>query len=288
MKARDGVEQTFVMLDYCPIGLGVAPPGRGATPRSAIADELSDARTPAQRSLLIRTLLGAIGFDWLCYWRLNCVSDTITRAWYVRDYTAPGWPERYIDQRYLEVDPRIAFACRREWPLIWDLATLSATQPARDDTPHTTRSDETATRLKSLLSDAHEAGLRSGITFSLASPSSPQQSVLSLSCANLSRHWISDRIVGQAYALGLALHEYLIDYAGPLIARGEPSPHKSISKIQRHILDALVRGLSDRQIAESLHMSTHNVDYHLRLLKKRCGAANRVHLAYLAGQGELR
>lgn len=288
MRPRDSVDHGFVLLDGCPIGLGDAPHARAAALRPTIADELNDARTSAQRRLLIRTMLGAIGFDWLCYWRLNCVGDTVTRACYVRDYAAPGWPERYIEQRYLEVDPRIAFACRREWPLVWDLDTLRQTggEPGDDRTAH--RDVDTSPRLARMLADAHDAGLRSGITFSVASPRSAQQSVLSLSCANLSRHWISDRIVGQAYALGLALHEYLIGQAAPLVDLRDESRGKPISAVQQRILDALTRGLSDRQIAESLHMSTHNVDYHLRLLKKRFGAANRVHLAYLAGQGELR
>lgn len=288
MTPRDSVDHSFVLLDGCPIGLGDAPHARAATLRPTIADELNEARTPAQRQLLIRAMLGAIGFDWLCYWRLNCVGDTVTRAWYVRDYAAPGWPERYIKQRYLEVDPRIAFACRREWPLVWDLDTLRQTGDETGDEAVARRDIDTAQRLARLIADAHDAGLRSGITFSVASPRSAQQSVLSLSCANLSRHWISDRIVGQAYALGLALHEYLIDHTAPLVDPREEARGKPISPVQQRILDALTRGLSDRQIAESLHMSTHNVDYHLRLLKKRFGAANRVHLAYLAGQGELR
>lgn len=288
MRPRHSVDHSFVMLDGCPIGLGDAPRTPAAMQRASIADELNDARTPAQRRLLIRTMLGAIGFDWLCYWRLSCVGDTITRAWYVRDYAAPGWPERYIEQRYLEVDPRVAFACRREWPLVWDLDTLEQTGSQSADPAAARKSVNTAERFARLIADAHDAGLRSGVTFGLASPRSTQQSVLSLSCANQSRDWISDRIVGQVYALGLALHEYLIDHAAPLVATdGEPRG-KPLSVVQRRILDALTRGLSDRQIAQSLQMSTHNVDYHLRFLKKRFGAANRVHLAYLAGQGELR
>jgi DNA-binding NarL/FixJ family response regulator len=67
-----------------------------------------------------------------------------------------------------------------------------------------------------------------------------------------------------------------------------PPRAKPISQVQRRILSALTQGMSDRQIADQLQMSTHNVDYHLRLLKKRYGAQNRVHLAYLAGQHDAR
>jgi DNA-binding NarL/FixJ family response regulator len=42
--------------------------------------------------------------------------------------------------------------------------------------------------------------------------------------------------------------------------------------------------LSDKAIAEQLNMSPHNVDYHLRQLKKKYGAQNRVQLAYMAGR----
>lgn len=287
MRPRDSVDHSFVMLEGCPIGLSDAPHTRAAGLRPTISDELNDTRTPAQRRLLIRAALGAIGFDWLCYWRMNCVGGTVTRAWCVRDYAAPGWPERYIERRYLEVDPRIAFACRYESPFAWDLDTLAQSGSETDDDTAARKPSRPDERLARLLVDARETGLRSGITFSLVSPRSGQQSVLSFSSASVSRHWISDHIVGQAYALGLTLHEYLIDHVAPLVATGSQPRDKPITAVQQRILDALTRGFSDRQIAESLRMSTHNVDYHLRLLKKRFGAANRVHLAYLAGQREL-
>lgn len=279
LKSSECAEDSYVMLDgrqRCIADLASKPLPAA---RSAVADELSGARSPAQRRLLIGSMLGAIGFDWLCYWRLARVGDLITRALYVREYAAPGWPDRYVAQRYIEVDPRIAFACRYEWPLVWDLTSLA-------QAPYGNSVQTAEPRLRHLLDDAHEAGLRSGITFGLASPSSPHQSVINFSCANLSKHWIGDRVIGQAYALGLALHEYLLSHAASL--DDAPPRNKPISQVQRRILTALTQGMSDRQIADQLQMSTHNVDYHLRLLKKRYGAQNRVHLAYLAGQHDAR
>ncbi|MHA2941321.1 LuxR C-terminal-related transcriptional regulator [Ralstonia mannitolilytica] len=52
--------------------------------------------------------------------------------------------------------------------------------------------------------------------------------------------------------------------------------------MQRQILEFITSGLSDKAIAEQLNMSPHNVDYHLRQLKKKYGAQNRVQLAYMA------
>jgi DNA-binding CsgD family transcriptional regulator len=266
LKSSECAEESYVMLDgrqRCIADLASKPL---LAARSAVANELSGARTPAQRRLLISAMLGAIGFDWLCYWRLARAGDLITRALYVREYAAPGWPDRYVAQRYIEVDPRIAFACRYEWPLVWDLTSLA-------QAPYGKPAQSVEPRLRHLLDDAHEAGMRSGITFGLASPSSPHQSVINFSCANLSRHWI-------------ALHEYLLSHAA--MPDDAPPRAKPISQVQRRILSALTQGMSDRQIADQLQMSTHNVDYHLRLLKKRYGAQNRVHLAYLAGQHDAR
>ncbi|PMS08996.1 LuxR family transcriptional regulator [Trinickia caryophylli] len=241
--------------------------------RSAIVDALKAATGPEQRRLVISATLGTVGFDWVCYWRFARTGDLIRRALYVREYAAPDWPEHYIRQHYIEIDPRIAFACQCEWPLVWDLPTLADMPPASGDAA-------AASRVRSLLDDADQASLRSGVTFGLASPRSPFQSVVSFSSANESREWISDRVIGQAFAVGLALHEYLLAHAPAL---DEDSPTKPLTPTQRRILAALTQGSSDKEIAELLGTSAYNVDYHLRQLKRRYGAENRVHLAYLAG-----
>ncbi|CAN7579728.1 LuxR family transcriptional regulator [Trinickia sp. LjRoot230] len=273
MKTSKSIQHSLLMLDGRQNCLPEFVQRSSTAGRSAIVDALSAANGPEQRRLVISATIGTIGFDWVCYWRLARTGDLMTRALYVREYSAPEWPEHYINERYIEVDPRVAFACQCEWPLIWDLNSLA-------QAPHAEKPGGDQSRLHSLLTDADRAALRSGVTFGLANPRSPFQSVICFSAANESREWISDRVVGQAYAVGLALHEYLLAHAPSL---DEAPPTKPITQTQRKILAALTQGLSDKEIADVLGTSAYNVDYHLRQLKRRYGAQNRVHLAYLAG-----
>ncbi|MGT2433929.1 autoinducer binding domain-containing protein [Cupriavidus basilensis] len=123
----------------------------GATARaesfSETAQDLRAAHGAQERQLLLRAVLRSIGFDWLCYYRLTRIGESITRVLYFRAYSPPNWPKRYVDERYFEVDPRLAFALRYEWPLVWDLADLGATLTAPAD----------ADRLHRLLQDAERA-----------------------------------------------------------------------------------------------------------------------------------
>ncbi|MHA2941320.1 autoinducer binding domain-containing protein [Ralstonia mannitolilytica] len=131
---------------------------------SETAHDLRTAHGPQERQLLLRAALRSIGFDWLCYYRVTRIGESITRVLYFRAYSPPSWPKRYVDERYYEVDPRLAFALRYEWPLVWDLTDLGATPTAPAD----------AERLHRLLQDAERAGLRSGISFGALSPAQPR------------------------------------------------------------------------------------------------------------------
>jgi DNA-binding CsgD family transcriptional regulator len=57
-----------------------------------------------------------------------------------------------------------------------------------------------------------------------------------------------------------------------------------LSYEQQRILSLVVAGMSDKRIAKELSISVHKVDYHLRLFRRMYNAANRAHLAYLAGR----
>lgn len=56
------------------------------------------------------------------------------------------------------------------------------------------------------------------------------------------------------------------------------APAPTLSRTQQEVLRCLVRGMADREISEHLKLSPHTVDYHLRQLRKRFGARNRVQL----------
>jgi DNA-binding CsgD family transcriptional regulator len=261
------VEQCDIVL---PRGAHPAPIDNG----TSLVQQLRDAPTPAHRRLLVQGMLGMLGFDWLCYWRLTRIGDSLTRALYYPEYSIPGWAERYVAEKYIDVDPRIAYACANESPLVWDLPLLLEEAAAA-------RSHAAPTRFERLIDDAQAAGMRSGVTFGVIGARSRRHHVLTLSGTNPTKQWITERVVGAAYVLGLAVHAFLGECPEPDL----PDSHaRSITQVQQQILSALKTGMSDQDIARQLSMSRYNVDYHLRILRKHFGARNRVHLAYLAGQ----
>lgn len=236
---------------------------------SEIATDLAAAHSAHERKQLLRIALRTIGFDWFCYCRLTRLGEMVNRARYFDLCSPPGWAQRYVDQRYFDVDPRMAFACRHDWPLVWDHETLAA------DAPVTPASSE---RMQRFLEDADGCGTRSGIAFGLVDPGSLEHSVMIFSSVNTTSEWINDRVVGQAYALGLGAHSFL---AGQMASMAQTP---TLSDLQRRILNFTASGLSDREIAEQLNMSRSNVDYHMRQIRKKYGVLNRVQLAYLAGR----
>lgn len=54
---------------------------------------------------------------------------------------------------------------------------------------------------------------------------------------------------------------------------------KDLSTVQRRILGCLLRGLSNKEIARDLILTSYNVDYHLKCLRKRFSVRNRAQLA---------
>ncbi|WP_158244311.1 helix-turn-helix transcriptional regulator [Trinickia dabaoshanensis] len=237
---------------------------------SDIAADLARAHSPHERKQLLRIALRAIGFDWFCYCRLTRLGQIVNRARYFDLCSPPGWAQRYVDQRYFDLDPRMAFACRHDWPLVWDHGTLR--------TESAIATGEMNERMHRFLQDADGFGTRSGIAFGLVDPNSFEHSVIIFSSINATSEWINDRIVGQAYALGLGVHAFLAEHMASM------AQTPMLSDLQRRILNFTASGLSDRAIAQQLNMSRSNVDYHMRQIRKKYGVLNRVQLAYLAGR----
>ena len=249
---------------------GHASDAAGNDRASEIATDLANAHSPHERTQLLRIALRTIGFDWFCYYRLTRLGQMVNRARYFDLCSPPGWAQRYVDQRYFDVDPRIAFACRHDWPLVWDHATLRAEGRAA--------TDEASERMSRFLEDADGCGTRSGIAFGLVDPNSLEHSVMIFSSVNTTSEWIDDRVVGQVYALGLGVHAFLAEQMASM------TQTPTLSDLQRRILNFTASGLSDRAIAQQLNMSRSNVDYHMRQIRKKYGVFNRVQLAYLAGR----
>jgi DNA-binding CsgD family transcriptional regulator len=130
-----------------------------------------------------------------------------------------------------------------------------------------------------------EHGVRSGVMFSLGAGKSTSHAVVSLASAHAARDWITDSVLGQAIMFGMALHQV---WRAPLQTFARKArdweQEAPLSVMQRRVLTCLASGMSDKEIAIRLSTTAHNVDYHLRLIRRRYGATNRAQLAYIAGR----
>lgn len=255
---------------------------------ASIGHELAKADSAQARQALLRAALRAAGFDALCYMRVSRIGDTINRLAYFNAFSPTGWAQRYLCERFYEIDARLAYSSRHEWPMLWDLSTIATAAPvvgggaqaagaAIPAVPHHTAA---VARTARFAAAAREAGILSGVSFGLSTPDALDRCVVIFSSAVATKARLPDMAIGHAYALAVGLHEFLALRA-PQLHR--PTYSVQLSDIQRSILELVTRGLNDKDIAECIGTSHHNVDYYVRQLKKLYRATNRVQLAYIAG-----
>lgn len=225
----------------------------------------------AARQPLIHAALRKAGFQWLCYWRIQCVGELVRRAVCFDAYSPPGWLDDVRKAGLFGVDPRIGLACSRDWPVAWDFASLFGDR-------HASPPSSIARRF---IEGAAKAGVNSGVTMGLSTRRPSERVVVTFSSARTDRRWVTDRTMGEAYALALAVHAFI----GPRLrhAMPHPEPH-ALSGVQLAVLRLVSQGMSNREIAERLMVSDHVVAHHLRQLQYKCAARNRVQLAYVAGR----
>ena len=81
-------------------------------------------------------------------------------------------------------------------------------------------------------------------------------------------------------AAAVGVHECLVQRTPVSALR--PAAKADMPAAQQHILNHLIQGRSDKEIAYHLKLSEHTVDYHMRQLRKRFAARNRVQLVNAA------
>jgi DNA-binding CsgD family transcriptional regulator len=238
---------------------------------SRLVEELLAAGTPHGRERIVRSVLGMMGFDALAYATLDLTGGSKRWINFFESYVSRTWLACYLARGYEEIDPRLEAACRDAAPCVWDLDSLAAIRP----------SPLNAQTYRTFLFDLDAHGVRSGLIFGIGAAAGASRVVVSMSSSSRKRERIGGAIVAQALVLGLALHEFLRCSGRPL---GSDKPRARMSPVEMEIVGALAAGLSDKEIAQRLLTTHHNVDYHLRSIRRKLGAANRSHLAYLAGK----
>ncbi len=251
---------------------------RGA---SRLVRELLAAHSPCRREAVVRERLDDMGFEWLAYLTLARNGDEGARCACLTSYAHVDWMRHYLEERYYEVDPRYLNLRRSSLPVVWDIADVEERVAQMPPSP----------RARRFVRELADSGIGSGILQRVASPGSGHgdSAVVSLGSAESNRRWIEDRVLGDALALGLSLHDFLSQHTRlPSAACDEPSHDApggtGLSAMQHAVLSHVVHGLTDREIALKLTVSSHTVDYHLRQLRHRFAVRNRVQLVAAAAR----
>lgn len=253
--------------------------GRRQRLATGVVAQLQDAPDHAARQALMKTQLRAIGFEWLGYGTIEDRRGSLRPLSFLTSYANEALTRRYFAQRYHQVDTRAHDAPGSGLPLVWDLEALAQSQcrqPMRGEGDR-----DIAARRRMLLDELEANGIRSGLFFRLATPGQMHEyTFVSLESGTPGRQWIRGGVVGRALMLGLSVHEHASRHVQKSAAM--PAAMAPMSATQQSILEALLHGRSDKEIAYALGLSSHAVDYHLRQLRRRFGVRNRVQLVSAA------
>ena len=184
----------------------------------------------------------------------------------------------YVRERYHDVDPRTIAARQGSLPLVWDLQQLHAQPPADH------RNDAAQAGLDGFIKMMRDDGMRSGLMFAMSIPGTRMHAFMSFTAQRRTRDWITSTTLEQALTIGMSVHTIA---SQQLTAAARERTADGLTEFERELLLGIAEGASDKEIGRRLDTSPHNVDYHLRKLRKRFGVANRTELTYLTSKLEL-
>ncbi|CAN7296298.1 LuxR family transcriptional regulator [Trinickia sp. LjRoot230] len=217
-------------------------------------------------------MMRSLGFEWLCYHWFSCAAGHIARAVCVDDYAAPGWSHAYFTSHYYQVDPRLAFVRRHDYPLVWDLPSID-----RESKRHDRRGSK---QLQNFIGSAASAQFGSGITVGINAPSRLEHVVVTATARERSKAWMTDFVIGKVYSIAIELDVLL----APLLRALTPDNSDSMTLMQRRVLGLLTQGMTDHDIAKRIGVTVRDVECQIRELVQLCRVHNRVQLAYAAGR----
>lgn len=176
-----------------------------------------------------------------------------------------GWPERYIEKKYILVDPTIRYLPRADGGFSWKSALKFF------------ESNSQRNKMQKMLDDARTHGLSKGYVFPVHSPHGLVGN-MTISGKDLDLSALEISLFEQAAKVTLLEllrmtqdgEQQFEDETGEATAR------------ELEILTYLSDGLTSQEISDILNISSNTVDWHVNSLQEKYGARNRQHTVAIA------
>jgi DNA-binding CsgD family transcriptional regulator len=176
------------------------------------------------------------------------------------------WQSRYAERRYNEVDPVVAFTPRIARPFLWDRLR------ERDRLTH---------RQQLMMNEAHEAGLRNGISVPIHGP---WARVAVVSFASGFQDADPQACLSHFNALASLFHVAFTaivhgsELDAPAIANGPEldAPAIALSQRERDCLNWTAQGKSSWDIGMILAISENTVNFHVKNAMRKLGSTSRI------------
>jgi DNA-binding CsgD family transcriptional regulator len=244
--------------------------------RPALLKRLLAARDAPERRAGVLSAVQDLGFQWLGYGKLVQVGSRAVPLAFCLTYAEPVWAQRYFACGYHRIDPRLHKALQSGLPFVWTIEQLAEHAAAGVPAP----------QLRSFISELRAMGARSGIVVLGSDGPRHERPFVSLMSCRSGVQWIDDARLGQVITLALCLNEFYGHYTAAPGWPDDKAPDGALTQTQRDILGCLARGMADKMIAADLGLSLHNVDYHLRQLRRRFRVHNRLQLMQAVQRGK--
>ncbi|MCX4161445.1 MULTISPECIES: LuxR family transcriptional regulator [Paraburkholderia] len=217
-----------------------------------------------------RAQMRRAGFSTLNYGAYEMIGQRLLHAHLLRDLVPVSSVQPYFEGGWHEADPRFASVLQSGFPVAWRLDCIEE---------EAQRSGDRRTRALAASLRAH--AMNSGVIFSLSAPQLELRVGVGLTSEMHDSDWIDDRVTGAALAVSLSVHRFVQPF---LEARVRARRAITLEHEQEAVLERLVQGLSDQEIADALNLSLHKVSYHIHRLERTFNVHNRAQLAYLAAR----
>lgn len=233
-------------------------------------DAGADVEHAASELLACHERLLQMGFRTLNYVAFEMIGRRVLRAHSMSDLANVSFSRLYWKHRLYDSDPRFVALRQNGLPATWQATQIEA------------YADQTGDSRARMLSNSLRAhGMNAGLILSLPAPHADLRVAVNLTSPVHEIGWINDRAVGGALTIALTVHRVMQPYIDACARRAR---EVVLSADQAAVLERLVKGLSDQEIATAMSTSLHKVASHVRALQKMFSVENRAQLVYRAAR----